>query len=277
MGLGPTEDQRLGLGPVRDLTMGLGPTEDQRRSCFAEGRLCCWAIMLPLMMPLPCNERFCFADCRVLRASSSGVEHLRVPSAGVCFVPRVFVSNSSTLHGRCRFDVLHLVETCYVLLAPFCEGRLSWKFDSCALESRTSLRASWRVHAAEVTGCSRKTVASMLSDLLDCPRLRLYRACLIIRHLPHQSIKKGSKTSSRGSVNSCIALRLWSMCPCGQCAPVKDDKEDNALGDYAREYVRYDRAGIFYDRELGYALFVELSLSVLAVEGLDLLLGVSLG
>ncbi|PKI48975.1 hypothetical protein CRG98_030642 [Punica granatum] len=30
MGLRPTEDQRLGLGPVGDLTIGLGPTEDQR-------------------------------------------------------------------------------------------------------------------------------------------------------------------------------------------------------------------------------------------------------
>ncbi|PKI31025.1 hypothetical protein CRG98_048584, partial [Punica granatum] len=30
MGLGPTEDQRLGLGPVGDLTMVHGPTEDQR-------------------------------------------------------------------------------------------------------------------------------------------------------------------------------------------------------------------------------------------------------
>ncbi|OWM84623.1 hypothetical protein CDL15_Pgr002599 [Punica granatum] len=30
MGLGPTEDQRLGLGPGGDLTMGLDPTEDER-------------------------------------------------------------------------------------------------------------------------------------------------------------------------------------------------------------------------------------------------------
>ncbi|PKI26240.1 hypothetical protein CRG98_049071, partial [Punica granatum] len=29
MGLGPTEDQRLGLGHMGDLLMGLGPTEDQ--------------------------------------------------------------------------------------------------------------------------------------------------------------------------------------------------------------------------------------------------------
>ncbi|PKI74294.1 hypothetical protein CRG98_005319 [Punica granatum] len=49
----------------------------------------------------------------------------------------------------------------------------------------------------------------------------------IVGHLPRQSIRKGSKTSSWGSVNSCIALRLWSS------ALVNDDKEDNALGDYA--------------------------------------------
>ncbi|OWM90071.1 hypothetical protein CDL15_Pgr000858 [Punica granatum] len=76
------------------------------------------------------------------------------------------------------------------------------------------VRASWRVHAAEVAGCSRKTVASMLNDSLDCPHLQLRRGYLIVGHLPRQSIKKGFETSSRGSVNSCIALHLWSMCPC---------------------------------------------------------------
>ncbi|OWM86340.1 hypothetical protein CDL15_Pgr010682 [Punica granatum] len=54
---------------------------------------------------------------------------------------------------------------------------------------------------------------------------------LIVGHLPRQSIRKGSETSSQGSVNSCIARA--SLFACGQCAPVKDDKEDNALGDYA--------------------------------------------
>ncbi|PKI58099.1 hypothetical protein CRG98_021526 [Punica granatum] len=77
-----------------------------------------------------------------------------------------------------------------------------------------TVRASWRVHAAEVTGRSRKMVASMLSDLLNCPCLRLYRGFLIIGHLPRQSIRKESETSSQGRVNSRITLRLWSMCPC---------------------------------------------------------------
>ncbi|PKI47441.1 hypothetical protein CRG98_032150 [Punica granatum] len=76
------------------------------------------------------------------------------------------------------------------------------------------VRASWRVHAVEATGYSRKMVASMLSDSLDCPCFRLHRGYLIVGHLPRQSIRKGSETSSQGSVNSCIALRLWSMCPC---------------------------------------------------------------
>ncbi|OWM87891.1 hypothetical protein CDL15_Pgr008338 [Punica granatum] len=31
-------------------------------------------------MPLPYNEGFCFAGCRVLRDSSSRVERLRIPS-----------------------------------------------------------------------------------------------------------------------------------------------------------------------------------------------------
>ncbi|PKI79298.1 hypothetical protein CRG98_000312 [Punica granatum] len=80
-------------------------------------------------------------------------------------------------------------------------------------------RAFWRVHAVETTGCSRKTVASMLSDSFDCPCFRLHMGgYLTVGHLSRQSIRKGSKTSSQGSVNSCIALRLWSMCP------VKDDK-----------------------------------------------------
>ncbi|OWM90079.1 hypothetical protein CDL15_Pgr000866 [Punica granatum] len=77
-----------------------------------------------------------------------------------------------------------------------------------------AVRASRRVHDTEVTGCSRKTVASMLNDSLDCPHLQLRRGYLIVGHLPRQSIRKGSETSSRGSVNSRIALRLWSMCPC---------------------------------------------------------------
>ncbi|OWM85753.1 hypothetical protein CDL15_Pgr023686 [Punica granatum] len=71
-----------------------------------------------------------------------------------------------------------------------------------------AVHASWRVHAAEVTGCSRKTVASMLSDSLNCPSLWLHRGYLIVEHLPRQSIRKGSETSSRGSVNSRIVLRL---------------------------------------------------------------------
>ncbi|PKI54839.1 hypothetical protein CRG98_024790 [Punica granatum] len=36
-------------------------------------------------------------------------------------------------------------------------------------------RASWRVHAIEATECSRKMVASMLNDSLDCPCFRLHR------------------------------------------------------------------------------------------------------
>ncbi|PKI67596.1 hypothetical protein CRG98_012019 [Punica granatum] len=143
------------------------------------------------------------------------------------------------------------------------------------------VRASWRVHAAEVSRCSRKTVTSMLSDSLDCPRLQLHRGYLIVRHLPRQSIRNGSKTSSQGSVNSRIALRLWSMCPC------EDDKEDNALGYYVGEYVSTATAEdgwvLFFGRKRdgacaycckceGYALFVELSLSAFVVKGLDLLL-----
>ncbi|PKI74251.1 hypothetical protein CRG98_005372 [Punica granatum] len=64
-----------------------------------------------------------------------------------------------------------------------------------------AIRASWMVHAAEVTRCSRKTVASMLSDSLDCSRLQLHRGYLIVGHLPRQSIRNGSETSSRGCVN----------------------------------------------------------------------------
>ncbi|OWM82721.1 hypothetical protein CDL15_Pgr014209 [Punica granatum] len=77
-----------------------------------------------------------------------------------------------------------------------------------------TVSTSWRVYAIEANGCSRKTVASMLSDSLNCPCLWLHRGYLIVEHLPCQSIRKGSETSSRGSVNSRIALRLWSMCPC---------------------------------------------------------------
>ncbi|PKI47077.1 hypothetical protein CRG98_032529 [Punica granatum] len=40
-----------------------------------------------------------------------------------------------------------------------------------------------RAPAVEVDGCSRKTVASMLSDSLNCPRLRLRRGYLIVGHL----------------------------------------------------------------------------------------------
>ncbi|PKI67500.1 hypothetical protein CRG98_012084 [Punica granatum] len=77
----------------------------------------------------------------------------------------------------------------------------------------SQLRASWRVHAIEAVECSRKTVMSMLSDLLNCLRLQLRRGYLIVGHLPRRSIRKGSETSSRGSVNSRIALCLWPMCP----------------------------------------------------------------
>ncbi|PKI77734.1 hypothetical protein CRG98_001858 [Punica granatum] len=38
-----------------------------------------------------------------------------------------------------------------------------------------AVRASWRAYAAEVTSCSKKTVASMLNDLLDYSHLRLRR------------------------------------------------------------------------------------------------------
>ncbi|PKI49212.1 hypothetical protein CRG98_030401 [Punica granatum] len=78
----------------------------------------------------------------------------------------------------------------------------------------SAVHASWMVHAAKVPEYSRKTVVLMLGDSLDCPLLRLHRGYLIVGHFPRQSIRKGSKTSSRGSVNSRIALRLWSMCPC---------------------------------------------------------------
>ncbi|PKI41621.1 hypothetical protein CRG98_037989 [Punica granatum] len=128
-----------------------------------------------------------------------------------------------------------------------------------------ALCASWRVRGVEVVGCSRKTVASMLSDSLDCLRLRLRRGYLIVGHLYRQSIRKGSETSSRGSVNLRIAFRLRPT------FPVKDDKVDDVLGDCSVEYalmVTTDSGvGPFFCRRcdcasnplaggLGHALFV---------------------
>ncbi|OWM76632.1 hypothetical protein CDL15_Pgr009197 [Punica granatum] len=50
------------------------------RLCFAEGWLCCWAIVVLLTVSWPCDEAFYFAGWRVLRDSSSGVERLHIPS-----------------------------------------------------------------------------------------------------------------------------------------------------------------------------------------------------
>ncbi|PKI43827.1 hypothetical protein CRG98_035778 [Punica granatum] len=159
--------------------------------------------------------------------------------------------------------------------------------------------------AAEVTGCSRKTIASMLSDSLDCPRLRLHRGYLIIRHLHRQSIRKGFETSSRGIVNSRNALRLWGICgkkygvvpwekslfvpPATHGVPRAVDicfrESGHHYSGVSATTMEVDEIHsliggmtvLVCDRELGHALLVELSLPVFAVEGLDLLLGVSLG
>ncbi|OWM91295.1 hypothetical protein CDL15_Pgr000239 [Punica granatum] len=52
-------------------------------------------------------------------------------------------------------------------------------------------RASWRVHAVETIGYSRKMVASMLSDSLDCPCFRLHRG------VPHHWTPPSSKYKER--------------------------------------------------------------------------------
>ncbi|PKI60805.1 hypothetical protein CRG98_018794 [Punica granatum] len=54
----------------------------------------------------------------------------------------------------------------------------------------SAVHASWMVHAAEAAECSRKTVALILDNSLNCLRLLFCRGYLIIRHPPCRSKRK---------------------------------------------------------------------------------------
>ncbi|OWM90082.1 hypothetical protein CDL15_Pgr000869 [Punica granatum] len=54
-----------------------------------------------------------------------------------------------------------------------------------------TVRTSWGVHAVKANEYSRKTIASMLSDSLNCPHLRLHRG------IPHRQTPPSSKYKER--------------------------------------------------------------------------------
>ncbi|PKI56804.1 hypothetical protein CRG98_022762 [Punica granatum] len=117
----------------------------------------------------------------------------------------------------CKATVLRIrltVGTATRLVAWECEKR-GW--------FTCKVRASWKVHVAEVAGCSRKTVASMLSDSLNCHRLRLRRGYLIVGHLPRQI---GGDDGGRvgpilwSEVRRCLCLLLQVGGLCSVCGAV---------------------------------------------------------